>query len=79
MKNVLKLGLGLVLLFGGVLNAQQISGNISDETGPLPGASIVVQGTSTGAVADFDGNYSISADSANPIIKFDEVKKLLKI
>ena len=43
MKKTLKLSLGLALLFGGVLNAQQISGNISDETGPLPGASIVVK------------------------------------
>ena len=68
MKKTLKLSLGLALLFGGVLNAQQISGNISDETGPLPGASIVVQGTSTGAVADFDGNYSISADTGDVLV-----------
>jgi iron complex outermembrane receptor protein len=68
MKKILKLSLSLALLFGGVLNAQQISGNISDETGPLPGASIVVQGTSTGAVADFDGNYSISADTGDVLV-----------
>jgi iron complex outermembrane receptor protein len=70
MKKILKLSLSLALLFGGVLNAQQISGNISDETGPLPGASIVVQGTSTGAVADFDGNYSISADTGDVLVFF---------
>lgn len=41
-----------------------ITGVISDENGtPLPGASVVVKGTTTGAVADFDGNYSIQAAS----------------
>lgn len=41
-----------------------VTGNISDENGiPLSGASVVVKGTTTGAVADFDGNYSINASS----------------
>ena len=55
-------------LFSGTIYAQQISGNISDETGPLPGATVVVQGTSTGAVADFDGNYSISASTGDVLV-----------
>ena len=53
--NLLKLSLAFTILFSGMLSAQQISGNVSDETGPLPGATILVQGTSTGVVADFDG------------------------
>ena len=41
-----------------------ITGTITDENGvPLSGASIVVKGTTTGAVADFDGNYAINAPS----------------
>ncbi len=41
-----------------------VTGVISDENGvPLSGASVVVKGTSTGAVADFDGNYTINAAS----------------
>ena len=41
---------------------QTISGTITDETGsPLPGVSIVVQGTTNGTQTDFDGNYSIDA------------------
>ena len=55
-------------LFSGTIYAQQISGNISDETGPLPGATVVVQGTSTGTVADFDGNYSISASTGDVLV-----------
>ena len=68
MKNLLKMGVALAFLFSGVLSAQQISGNISDETGPLPGATVVVAGTSTGVVADFDGNYSISANSGDVLV-----------
>ncbi|MGB5319906.1 carboxypeptidase-like regulatory domain-containing protein, partial [Eudoraea sp.] len=37
-----------------------ITGTITDTDGvPLPGANVVIKGTTTGAAADFDGNYSI--------------------
>jgi len=37
-----------------------VSGKIIDNSGlPLPGATVVVKGTSTGTASDFDGNYSI--------------------
>jgi TonB-linked SusC/RagA family outer membrane protein len=50
-----------------------ITGEILDESGiPLSGASVVVKGTTTGAVADFDGNYSINAAS-NSILVFSYV------
>ena len=70
--NLLKLSLAFTIAFSGMLSAQQISGNVSDETGPLPGATVVVQGTTTGVVADFDGNYSISA-SAGDVLVFSYV------
>ena len=36
----------------------QVSGTVTDADGqPLPGANIVLDGT-TGAVSDFDGNFS---------------------
>ena len=38
-----------------------VTGNVSDELGPLPGATVVVKGTTRGVTTDFDGNYSISA------------------
>ena len=45
--------------------AQQktITGTVTDDTGmPLPGANIIIKGTSTGTQSDFDGLYSISAN-----------------
>mgnify|MGYP002638911631 CR=1 FL=1 len=38
-----------------------ISGKVSDETGPLPGVSVVIKGTTSGTETDFDGKYTIKA------------------
>lgn len=44
-----------------------IKGKITDDTGlPLPGANIIVVGTSTGAVSDFDGNYILTVEQDPP-------------
>ena len=51
-----------LMAFSFSVMAQQITGTVSDENGdPLPGASIVVEGTSVGVTSDFDGNFSVSA------------------
>ncbi len=56
------------MLFCVVSFAQStVKGKIIDETGlPLPGANIVVVGTSTGTVSDFDGNYTLSVNQNPP-------------
>lgn len=51
--------------------AQQktISGTVSDESGlPLPGTTVLVKGTSSGASTDFDGNYSITANQGATLV-----------
>ncbi|MBX2816113.1 MAG: TonB-dependent receptor [Saprospiraceae bacterium] len=43
-----------------------ITGTITDEAGDgVIGASVVVQGTATGVVSDFDGTYSIEANTGD--------------
>ena len=57
------LTLALVLV-GNVAFAQttEISGIVYDESNqPLPGASVIVKGTTNGTTTDFDGNYIIDA------------------
>ena len=49
-----------------------ISGTVSDESGPLPGVSIVIKGTSTGTETDFDGNYALTV-SVGDILQFSFV------
>ncbi|REG91424.1 SusC/RagA family TonB-linked outer membrane protein [Algoriphagus antarcticus] len=44
---------------------------IAQEDGePLPGASILIQGTSTGTVTDIDGYYSIDVPNADAVLVF---------
>ena len=41
-----------------------ITGTVNDEAGePIIGASVQVQGTKTGAITDFNGNFSVQAGS----------------
>ncbi|MDP5231392.1 MAG: TonB-dependent receptor [Cellulophaga sp.] len=47
---------------------QTISGTVSAEDGPLPGASVLVKGTTTGTTTDFDGNYTIAADAQSTLV-----------
>ena len=42
-----------------------ITGTVSDETGVLPGVSVLIEGTTSGTETDFDGNYSIEANSGD--------------
>ncbi len=51
----------LINVFTFAQNAQ-IKGKITDETGSgMPGVSIVIQGTTTGTITDFDGLYNLNA------------------
>ena len=55
----------------GLVSAQQtITGVVSDETGPLPGVSVLEKGTNNGVVTDFDGNYSINVSNEDATLEF---------
>ncbi|GGZ32350.1 SusC/RagA family TonB-linked outer membrane protein [Echinicola pacifica] len=51
--------------------AQQIKGRVLDENGyGLPGASILLLGSSNGTVTDLDGNFSLNLNGAqSPVLK----------
>ncbi len=72
MKNNLlkKLILPVFLCLGSIFYAQTttVSGVITDATGPVPGASVLVKGTSTGTVTDFEGNFEISAEIGDVLV-----------
>src|SRR5690606_27951193 len=44
-----------------------VKGTVSDNSGqPLPGANIIIDGTTTGTISDFDGNYTLTYNQAPP-------------
>ena len=50
----------------GAFAQKQVSGTVVDAAGePIIGASVIVKGTSTGTVTDFDGNFTIQNVPAN--------------
>ncbi len=47
---------------------KMITGVVTDQNGlPLPGVAVVIVGTSTGTQTDFDGNYSITAQTGQQL------------
>lgn len=55
-------------------NAQTtVTGSVSDQNGPLPGVSIIVDGTTNGVATDFDGNYTLENVPSNGAIVFSYV------
>ena len=56
----------------------QVTGNVTsaDDGSALPGVSVVVQGTTIGAVTDFEGNYSITVPDASATLMFSFVGML---
>ncbi len=69
MKEILSL-LFIITLYLQPLMAQvQIKGKVVDDQNlPLPGASVLVQGTLRGTMTDIDGNYNISALPADTLV-----------
>ena len=63
MKNnfLFSLTLFMLTIFIGSVYAQTVNGTVSSQDGPLPGATVLVKGTTSGVSTDFDGNFSIEA------------------
>ncbi|MFD0990158.1 SusC/RagA family TonB-linked outer membrane protein [Mariniflexile jejuense] len=50
-------------------NVSSVKGTVTDETGvPLPGVSIIIKNTTKGTATDFDGNFSINANSKDILV-----------
>lgn len=51
-----------------------VSGVVNDDQGsPLPGASVIVKGTTNGIQTDFDGNYNLGDVPSNGILVFSYI------
>ncbi|MBP6425789.1 MAG: carboxypeptidase-like regulatory domain-containing protein, partial [Flavobacterium sp.] len=60
MKWICALVLALSMQFS-FAQEKTVSGVVSDASGPIPGANVVVKGTKNGVQTDFDGKFAIKA------------------
>ena len=63
-----KLLLSFIFLLGSAVYAQEVTGTVSEGSDSLPGVSIQVKGSNTGTETDFDGKYSIMANSGDVLV-----------
>ncbi|MCB0486275.1 MAG: SusC/RagA family TonB-linked outer membrane protein, partial [Flavobacteriaceae bacterium] len=71
MKTKFRVSLALFLaLIVHMVYAQEktVTGTVSDESGPLPGVSILVKGTTVGTETDFDGKYAIQVKTGDVLV-----------
>ncbi|NLP57730.1 TonB-dependent receptor [Lutibacter sp. B1] len=61
------------LLLSGFMQAQMISGTVSDVNGPLPGANVLVRGTTNGTTTDFDGKFTLSEVPSDAVLHISYV------
>jgi TonB-dependent starch-binding outer membrane protein SusC len=58
----------------GQTNGAIVSGVVKDaETGPIPGVSVILKGTTTGTTTDADGKFSLKTENSESVLVFSFV------
>ncbi len=73
MRKVLLLSLALLIAAGmAIAQDRTVSGKVTsaEDGSPVPGANVVVKGTTQGAVTDFDGNYKLTVPAEGGTLVF---------
>ena len=61
--------IGMFTLTVGLAQQKTITGTVSDQNGSLlPGATVIIDGTTRGVATDFDGKYSITASEGDVLV-----------
>jgi hypothetical protein len=70
MKNLklFSLGIAMLITFMSFGQEKTITGIVSDASGPLPGANVVVKGTKTGTQTNINGKYSIKTQPKDTLL-----------
>lgn len=50
-----------------------ITGKVTSEDGELPGANIIIKGTTTGTITDLQGNFALEVPDENAVLVFSSV------
>jgi TonB-linked SusC/RagA family outer membrane protein len=72
MKNSLQKGLMvfITMLCTSLIYSQDVSGLVTDASGPLPGTSVLVKGTTIETQTNFDGRFTIKNVGSNAVLVF---------
>ena len=62
--------LSIIWIGFGSMNAQTVSGTVTEQNTPLPGVNVLVKGTQNGTSTDFDGNYLLDDVPQDAILQF---------
>src|SRR5690606_25876153 len=76
MKSTLKKTIVVITFFAANIMVGQtvVGGTITDPSQvPLPGVTIMEEGTNNGTVTDFDGSYTLSLETNKPILNFSYI------
>ena len=68
MRKIMLLVFVAIVSFTVYAQEKTISGIVTDDSGPLPGVSIIIKGTTAGTETNFDGKYSIKAEVGNVLL-----------
>ena len=65
--------LTMVITCGASAQSITVTGTVTDEMGPLPGVTVLLQGTNRGVTTDFNGNYEITDVPSDGVLVFSYV------
>ena len=68
--NFMTILIAFVFGIGSLFSQKSITGTITADGLPLPGVSVIEQGTINGVNSDFDGNYTITLTKENSSLTF---------
>lgn len=68
MKTVFQIAIIVLLQTSLFAQIVTVKGTVNEENGPLPGASVLIKGTSRHVATNFDGNYSIKAKTTDVLV-----------
>ena len=69
----LSLTLAVLLIFGSAFAQKKVTGKVTDSSGPVPGASVSLKGTSKGTATSVDGTYSIDVAGSNAVLQVSSI------
>ncbi len=75
MKKIIFRGFHMALFFlcSIFIYGQTISGIVTDASGPLPGANVLVKGTSLGTITDVDGSFTLSGVEPGAVLEISYI------